>query len=337
MEHPWAADAIKRTLETMPKMEDMKQASSAGGRGSTKGGALFGPGLLQRMKSAAGKKVKIEGRPKNKGVSREQQYWYAMEISPPTDMKKGAGVKLGADGKFELDGEMPDEMRQMLEEIEKQKAAKAASGGNLGAPPKLPDMVGMASNSSGGVPRPPDAPPPPPGAPPPPPPDVSDASADMAGAEAKMHRLSVEHEAKMRSRGQSEVMDTLLLMSTKDAEIESLKQELHGVQDEVAKLKEELAAARSSSQAAVPPPTPPPPAPPPPASSSGGGGPELEDAIERAEKAEAEALEAKQALVKVQAKLNAVSTLYTEAAQREAVLRLEIEQAQNAAKEALYD
>ena len=87
----------------------------------------------------------------------------------------------------------------------------------------------------------------------------------------------------------------------------------------------------------MPPPTPPPPAPPPPASSSGGGGPELEDAIERAEKAEAEALEAKQALVKVQAKLNAVSTLYTEAAQREAVLRLEIEQAQNAAKEALYD
>ena len=49
------------------------------------------------------------------------------------------------------------------------------------------------------------------------------------------------------------------------------------------------------------------------------------------------ALEHKAALVKVTAKLNAVSTLYTEAAQREAVLRLELEQSANAAKEALYD
>ena len=48
-------------------------------------------------------------------------------------------------------------------------------------------------------------------------------------------------------------------------------------------------------------------------------------------------MEHQQALVKVQAKLNAVSTLYTEAAQREAVLRIELEQANAASKEALYD
>ena len=47
-----------------------------------------------------------------------------MEISPPTDMKQTGGVKLGADGKFEMDG-VPEEMRAMLAEIEKEKAAKA--------------------------------------------------------------------------------------------------------------------------------------------------------------------------------------------------------------------
>ena len=43
-------------------------------------------------------------------------------------------------------------------------------------------------------------------------------------------------------------------------------------------------------------------------------------------RAEVELLDTKAALTKLQAKLNAVSTLYTEAAQREAVLRLQIEQ-----------
>jgi hypothetical protein len=95
---------------------------------------------------------------------------------------------------------------------------------------------------------------------------------------------------------------------------------------------------RESAASIPPPPAPPPPAPPPPASSGGGvSEASLEAALDRANKAEVEALEHKQALVKVTAKLNAVSTLYTEAAQREAVLRLELEQSANAAKEALYD
>lgn len=154
-DHPWAADAIRRTQETMPKFEEEKRESSSD-RGSTKG-ALFKP-MLARMASGANRAVgnqkkarkpfhrcqplllrgqlvsmplkqpllpsfaatllssfpphtetctasapaplpwlQIQGKPKNKGISREQQYWYAMEISPPTDMKKGGGVKLGAD------------------------------------------------------------------------------------------------------------------------------------------------------------------------------------------------------------------------------------------------
>jgi serine/threonine protein kinase len=206
-EHPWAADAIRRTLETMPKMvEEVKKEAESRGSSSTK--SAFTP-LLSRMKSAASKGKKganLIGRPKNKGVSREQEYWYAMEISPPTDMKKGAGVKLGADGKFELDGDMPEEMRKMLEEIEKQKAAKAAGGA---ATSSAPQFVRMASSDV--PPPPPNVPPPPPGgggAPPPPsgpPPDVSDDA--HAGLQAQMSRLTTEQEASIRAQGTE--MDTL--------------------------------------------------------------------------------------------------------------------------------
>lgn len=92
----------------------------------------------------------------------------------------------------------------MLEEIEKQKAAKASTGSVSAAP----DFVRMASS---GVPPPPPGAPPPPGgggAPPPPPdapPDVSDAA--TADLQAQMSRLTTEQEATLRSRGSE--MDTL--------------------------------------------------------------------------------------------------------------------------------
>lgn len=127
-------------------------------------------------------------------------------------------------------------------------------------------------------------------------------------------------------------------MSAKDSEIEQLQAQLGAANEEIAKLKAELEAERSRPATQAAPAPAPPPAPPPPAASASAPSNEtLEEALERANRAEAEALENKAALVKVTAKLNAVSTLYTEAAQREAVLRLELEQSANAAKEALYD
>lgn len=109
-------------------------------------------------------------------------------------------------------------------------------------------------------------------------------------------------------------MDTLLLMSAKDGEIMQLREQLTAAETEITRLK-------SATPSAPPPPPPPAPA------ATGSDSPEaMKMAIERAERAEAEAAEVKQQLTKVQAKLNAVSTLYTEAAQREAVLRIQLEQ-----------
>jgi serine/threonine protein kinase len=72
-EHPWCAAAIKRWEENMPKPEVEKAAPSKKGR--------FKP-MLKRVASNVrnnpvfGKgNIKIEGKPKNQGVSREQQYW----------------------------------------------------------------------------------------------------------------------------------------------------------------------------------------------------------------------------------------------------------------------
>ena len=108
-------------------------------------------------------------------------------------------------------------------------------------------------------------------------------------------------------------MDTLLLMSEKDTEIQQLRDELQRVQVELQSLKGTRASQAVSAA------TPPPP-----------GDPELQEQLraaeQRADKAEVELAEQKQAFNKLQAKLNAVSTLYTEAAQREAVLRLQLEQ-----------
>lgn len=114
-------------------------------------------------------------------------------------------------------------------------------------------------------------------------------------------------------------MDTLLMMNEKDAEIERLHSQLERLEAELKAVKE----ARASQSHSAPPPPP-----------SPGGDAALAEAMRRAEaradKAELEQAEQKQSLTKLQAKLNAVSTLYTEAAQREAVLRLQLEQSGNA-------
>ena len=106
-----------------------------------------------------------------------------------------------------------------------------------------------------------------------------------------MQRLQTENEAALATRD-SQTMDTLLLMTAKDAEIEELKQALS---EEQAR----NAALQAGSGAAVPPP--------PPANM------ELDEAreqaraaVERAEKAEGKLLETNQALTKLTAKLNAV-------------------------------
>jgi len=251
-------------------------------------------------------------------------------------MKKDGGVKIGADGKFQMSNVTP-EMQKILEDIEKAKAARegaaisSAAGsstvpiriGTGPAPPppgtRVPSTSGIprvGSQSGSGPPPPPGgggAPPPPPG----PPPDDGYEANYGADATAQMQRLQTENEAQLAARA-SETMDTLLLIGAKDAEIEQLKESLAAAEAQIAQL-----SAGTAMPVA------------PPASAGGGAdGAALEEAREkareaeeRAERAEGKLAESNQALTKLTAKLNAVSTLYTEAAQREAVLRIQLEQA----------
>ena len=160
-DEPRASPTRRRCAENLPKLETDKPKPAKS--------SIFKP-MLNRIASGANRAVfasttpssKIEGRPKKQHVSREQQYWYAMEISPPTDTKKGGGVTLGADGKFEVSGEMPEEMRKMLEEIQKAKA-KAGDGPSVPGAGGAKDHVRLAS-----VHMAPGAPPPPMGGAPPP-------------------------------------------------------------------------------------------------------------------------------------------------------------------------
>jgi len=321
-EHEWCRDAIKRCAENMPKLEAEKRVKDT----KSLQGNIFKP-MLSRIASGANRAVgggqgipssKIEGKPKNKGVSREQQYWYAMEISPPSDMKKDAGVKVDANGKFQMDN-VPPEMKAMLEEIERAKAAKeAATSGSVnpeGQPPPPP----LETRLSSGPPPPPGgggAPPPPPGPPP--------ENAMSGTAAAHMQVLTTENEAKLATRS-SETMDTLLLMSQKDSEIMTLREQLQDARDEIAQLK----------LGGQPPPSP---------VARGMTVAEMADAspeamkamTDRAEKAEEKLSTIEQQMTKLQAKLNAVSTLYTEAAQREAVLRIQLEQAGSGAQPPSY-
>ena len=130
------------------------------------------------------------------------------------------------------------------------------------------------------------------------------------GAAAEMQRLTVEAEAAIMTRSQT--MDTLMAMNAKDAEIMQLR-------EKVERLEKELQASASSSAAAPPPPAPP--------LAAAGSSEDVRAANERAEKAEAELAQVKKAMTTVQAKLEAVSSLYTNAAQENAVLKVQLEAA----------
>lgn len=120
-------------------------------------------------------------------------------------------------------------------------------------------------------------------------------------------------------------MDTLLLMSEKDAEIQQLRDELQAVYAEMHALKGTRASQLS---VAAPPPT---------DAALAEAHNATRKAEQRADRAELELAEQRQALTKLQAKLNAVSTLYTEAAQREAVLRLQLEQSGGGSRAPSYE
>jgi type IV secretory pathway VirB10-like protein len=223
-------------------------------------------------------------------MSREQQYWYEMEISAPTDARQESGVKYDpVTGKYMMDN-VPPEMRAILEQIERDKAAKAGAPSTPGRPSGPPP-----SPSVGGTPPPPPGPPP-----------------DMIARTASLQLLTTVNEAVLATRS-NETMDTLLLMSSKDAEI--------------MQLREQLVEAQTALSSTVGGSGHPPPAPETKQAELDLSHEALRAMTERAEAAEAELSEAKRQLTKLQAKLNAVSTLYTEAAQREAVLRIQLEQA----------
>jgi len=299
-EHPWCADAVAKCAASMPKMEAAKDKKKE----SAKGGGLK-LNLLQRLGSRAGRALPISGSkaggsagdapPDTSGAggthtaavpkrfktgtdgyaSREQQFWYQMEISPPTNMQQQGGVKIGSDGKFQMDN-VSEEMRAILEDIERKKQASsrgsAAPSANLGMPP----------------------PPPPPGAPPP-------------SESAEMQRLQTQTEAEIRHRTASETMDTLLLMGEKDNEIAQLREQLQEAQSRVEELESK---SGRPSQIAMP--------------------KDMEARLrvlqERAEAAEEKVQGQDAAMAKLQAKLTAVSTLYTESMQREAVLKVQLDQ-----------
>ena len=284
-EHPWAKDAIKRCAENMPKLAPEKRAKDS------VAGLLLRPMLSFAQRQAKGlPSSKVEAKPKNKGMSREQQYWYEMEISAPTDARQESGVKYDpVTGKYMMDN-VPPEMRAILEQIERDKAAKAGAPSAPGRPSGPPP-----SPSVGGTPPPPPGPPP-----------------DMIARTASLQLLTTVNEAVLATRS-NETMDTLLLMSSKDAEI--------------MQLREQLVEAQTALSSTVGGSGHPPPAPETKQAELDLSHEALRAMTERAEAAEAERSEAKRQLTKLQAKLNAVSTLYTEAAQREAVLRIQLEQA----------
>ena len=58
-----------------------------------------------------------------------------MEISPPTDMQQLGGVKVSADGTFEMEN-VPPEMAAILADIAKKKAASSGRSGAAGTPGK---------------------------------------------------------------------------------------------------------------------------------------------------------------------------------------------------------
>jgi len=102
--------------------DTIKEASSKPAGGSSTEEDTVAP-----LNQDFGTYVSVGGtrRPKLNAMSRETQYWYALEISPPTATQKHGGISVGDDGKFVMDN-IPEEMRAVLEEIEKKKSAREA-------------------------------------------------------------------------------------------------------------------------------------------------------------------------------------------------------------------
>jgi len=312
-EHPWAREAILKCEQNMPKLEAKVTKSGKSGGGFFNLADMGG--ILKASLAEASTSSKDKGKgikpvvKKNKGVSREQQYWYAMEISPPSDMQVLGGVKVGADGNFEMEN-VPPEMKAILDEIARKKAQEGYSGRESSA------ALGAAGPSE--IPPPPPRAPMQPAAPPGPP-------LPTAGSEAEMHRLTAENLAYTKHQT-SDAMDTLVLIGEKDAEIAALSELTAQQASQIEELQQELASASASAGQA-----------PPPAVSADQSAEvanlraTLKEALARAERAEALAEESSSTQMKLQAKLAAVTTLYTESMQREACLKVTLEHGQRPA------
>jgi len=335
-EHPWCAEAVKKCAANLPQIKPKSKAADQGKSSGSSGfnipaslassipsWARLPRGSISGESGGTGPKKSLVHRIP-KGKSREQQYWYAMEISPPTNMQQQGGVKLGADGAFQMEN-VPEEMRAILADIQKKKAeaeAKAAGGAGARADSSATNL------GVGGHAPPPPPPPPDTGMPPSPPPNlprhsswVGGAGAQETAGDAAQHRLQTENIATMQHAETSEAMDTLLLFSAKEQEVSELQEKVASQVDEIEALTAQVAALRAG--ASLPPPLPPaalaPAAPTVDAAA-------LAEASESRERAEEELGAAKAMATKLTAQLNAVSTLYTEAMQREAAMRVLLEQ-----------
>ncbi|EOD17267.1 hypothetical protein EMIHUDRAFT_458996 [Emiliania huxleyi CCMP1516] len=236
-QHPWAAAAIAQYEELLPKYKTKAAIRvDADGEGGGAMGAVMQ--MFARRKGASSSQL---AKRKPPGMSKEQQYWYAMEISPPTDMQQLGGVKVSADGTFEMEN-VPPEMAAILADIAKKKAALATEAG--------------AYYRQGGE--------------------------------------------------QNEALETLALLREKDDLIAKLQEK---IDSQEAALDEQAAEIEELKAAAMGAPSP----------------AELDAALERAQQAEGEREAQHGAAVKMQAKLSAVTTLYTEAMQREAALKVEFD------------
>lgn len=343
-DHPWCAEAVKKCAANLPQIKPKSKPAEQGkSSGASVGGFNVPASLASSIPSWArlprGPLSGASGGPKKglvhripKGKSREQQYWYAMEISPPTNMQQQGGVKLGADGEFQMEN-VPEEMRAILADIQKKKAeaeAKAAGGGagggggggarastNLGvmghAPPPPPPPPDMGALSMG------------PTSPPAPPRQSSWVAAPDRPSEgdAAQHRMLTENVATMQHGERDEAMDTLLLVQEKEQEVSELQAKVAAQADEIESLTAQRDALKAGGASPQPPPLPPAALAP---AASTVDATALSEATESRERAEAELGAAKAMATKLTAQLNAVSTLYTEAMQREAGMRVLLEQ-----------
>jgi len=336
-EHPWCAEAVKKCAANLPQIKPKSKAADQGkSSGSSVGGfnvpaslassipswARLPRGSISGASGGSGPKKSLVHRIP-KGKSREQQYWYAMEISPPTNMQQQGGVKLGADGAFQMEN-VPEEMRAILADIQKKKAEAEA---------RQPPPPARGSVNLGVMGHAPPPPPPPPDmnplsmGPASPPPRqsswVGGAGPGPSAGDAAQHRLQTENIATMQHAETSEAMDTLLLFSQKEQEVSELQAKVASQADEIEDLTAQLDALRAGGSSPLPPPLPPAALPP---AASAVDAEALSEATERRERAEEELSTAKALATKLTAQLNAVSTLYTEAMQREAAMRVLLEQ-----------